>query len=440
MEMNTNPIQILKNEKVRKYFLGVFESNLTALDKYERVIDFFTSEEELKRELLNYGSELRTGNPNEVKEIISKVGKKTGIWNPEEIQRQTRESIERAVQRLKVSQHRDGGWGFEVEKSGVWGTAFTVLCLDTVKQFQDMTIEVGEMLERGKSWLEKYSHDWRIEQLKARDSRSVYEVCIVIRCFYETGITRLEGINEWVERLYKSQNTDGGWDASIWSGGPTNKYSEVGATSSALRALSLAANRPDNYRDIFASGIKWLLEVQNQNGSWNNKSCLPGRKGVAGEESISKTSDAVTGIIASRNLLKKKEAANLERKLDQAIHKAVVWLTGQERLLHDEAGNITGWGWGTEVIGDTSIPGLENTCLTLETFFEIKTGEVSLPLMTANAQWLIRHQYKNEGDIEDGKWEPYGHTARIALSLCKYYEIIKQSPLFDNNEKETKTA
>jgi len=69
----------------------------------------------------------------------------------------------------------------------------------------------------------------------------------------------------------------------------------------------------------------------------------------------------------------------------------------------------------------------EDTCLTLETL--VKMPGPSLPLLTSNANWLIKNQYKEKGSDEDGNWK-YGHTARITLSLIEYYKIIKESPLF----------
>jgi len=85
------------------------------------------------------------------------------------------------------------------------------------------------------------------------------------------------------------------------------------------------------------------------------------------------------------------------------------------------------------MIGDQKIADLENTWLTLETLVQIKSERLSLPVLTANAQWLIKQQHTpaaGEDSVEDGKWEPSGHTARIALSLIEFYKKIKESPLF----------
>ena len=93
-----------------------------------------------------------------------------------------------------------------------------------------------------------------------------------------------------------------------------------------------------------------------------------------------------------------------------------------------------GWGWRGENIGEHRIAELENTWLTLETLVQVESPSVSLPLLAANAQWLMKQQRAPAADeepIEDGKWEPFGHTARIALSLIEFYKKTKASPLFD---------
>jgi hypothetical protein len=125
------------------------------------------------------------------------------------------------------------------------------------------------------------------------------------------------------------------------------------------------------------------------------------------------------------------------------IEKAVDWLLSKEKALYDRTGMISGWGWGDALIEDLRVDEMQNTWLTLETLVQADSPAISLPLLTANAQWLMKQQHQaaaDEDPIEDGKWEPVGHTARIALSLIEFYTKIKDSPLFEKVEEEVSAA
>ena len=452
MAFNTDPALILKDPEIRKYFLSILQSNLSEHDKYEQFINFFELESQVRSEMLSsYGEQLLTGNIDNIGEIASAAGQKIGIWKPDEVLLQTHDSIRRALQRLKNSQHRDGGWGFQVERSCVWGTAYAVLCLNAARKFSDFDLPINEDLQRGSRWLKEHSPDWSIENIDIHGSRSVYDVSIVIRCCYETGAADFPSLDQSWRKLSESQNQDGGWDAGIWAdnySGPAKVYSDVGATSTALQALATvkryAEPRPSlDLRTIFRNGMQWFIRTQNDDGSWNNKSCTPSSKQIEGYPSITKTCDAIKGILTAKD-----SSLDLDPEMmaagDQALDKAVNWLLGQEQALYDREGNIAGWGWGSEMIGEQKIADMENTWLTLETLVQIKAASISLPLLTANAQWLMKQQHKpapHEDMVEDGKWEPKGHTARIALSLIEFYKKIKGSPWFEKaTNEEVSTA
>lgn len=447
MAHSTNPLPILKDPEVRKYFVSILQSDLSGDQKYERLIDFFELEGQVKTEMLHsYGDQLLASDVDKIGEMASAAGQKIGIWKPDEILLQTHDSIRRALQRLKNSQHRDGGWGFQVELSSPWGTAYSVLCLNGARRLRDFDLAFEENLEKGSSWLKEHSSEWSIENIDFQGSRSVYDVSIVIRCCYETGNVGFPSLDQSWRKLSESQNEDGGWDAGIWAdnySGPSRVYSDVGATSTALQALAavkryMEPQEPFELGAIFLNGMQWFIRTQNDDGSWNNKSCTPTSTQIEGFPSITKTCDAIKGILTARDSLLQLDAETIAAG-NQALENAVNWLLGQEKPLYDRGGNIAGWGWGAETIGNQKIADMENTWLTLETLVQIELESISLPLLTANAQWLMKQQHKpdtNEDTVEDGKWEPKGHTARIALSLIEFYKKIKGSPLFEKTTDE----
>jgi hypothetical protein len=188
--------------------------------------------------------------------------------------------------------------------------------------------------------------------------------------------------------------------------------------------------------------MQWFIRTQNDDGSWNNKSCTPNSKGIEGYPSITKTCDGVKGILTATDLLPELNVKKLATAND-AVDKAVNWLLSKEKALYDSTGIIAGWGWEPETIGDLGIDEMQNTWLTLETLVQVASPSISLPLLVGNARWLMKQQHQpeaNEDPIEDGKWEPVGHTARIALSLIEFYKKTKGSPLFEKANEEESTA
>jgi len=437
--LSANPALILKDPEIKKYFLSILQSKLSDNDKYEQFINFFELESQVKGELLSaYGEQLLTVKSEKIEEMVSAAGQTIGIWKPEAILRETQNSIRRALQRLKNSQHRDGGWGFEVEVSHPWGTAYAVLCLNAAQEVGDFNIEGSVNLDKGSKWLKEHSDKWSLEKIDDDGSRSVYDVSIVVGACYETGETGFPSLDDCWRKLLESQNNDGGWDARFWPEnylGPTRVFSDVGATSMALHALATVkkytqpSHLPLNLNQIFLNGLQWFIQTQNEDGSWNNSTATAQSRQLQGDPSITKTCDAIKGILIAKNSVSELDEQTTATG-NQALDKAVSWLLSQETPLYDREGNIAGWGWGPETIGDRRVADLENTWLTLETLVQIESPSISLPLLTANAHWLMKQQHTVDG-IEDGKWEPQGHTARIALSLIEYYNKIKASPLFE---------
>jgi hypothetical protein len=440
LALPTNAGLILKDPEIRKYFLSILQSNLSNDEKYERFINFFELESQVKSELLSvYGTQLLNVDNNKIGEMVAAASQTIGIWKPDEVRQETHNSIRRALQRLKHSQHGDGGWGFEVEVSHPWATAYAVLCLNAAEHLGAFNIEIKSNLEKGSKWLRERCDDWSVENIEKEGSRSVYDLSIVIRACYESGEVNFPSLVPAMEKLWNSQNEDGGWDARLWPDnylGPSRTYSEVGATSTALQALAIVKRlagptRLFNFDAKFRKALQWCIRTQNDDGSWNNKSCTPTSVKIEGMPSVTKTCDGIKAILTVMTSLPQ---PNSDTSGKAAVDKAVSWLLSQEKPLYDQYGNITGWGWEAERIGDLEIADIQNTWLTLETLVQVESESISLPLLTANAQWLMKQQHRpapGEDSIEDGKWEPRGHTARIALSLIEFYKKIKGSPLFE---------
>ncbi|MBN1953759.1 MAG: terpene cyclase/mutase family protein [Anaerolineae bacterium] len=415
-----NPLEILQDPEVRGYLMGILESNLTNEQKYQKLIDCFARIGQVTERMMSHAGELIAGSKEQVQHITSQVGQDMNLHRKVQ---QTEDAIVRAVRRLSRSQHSDGGWGFQFDVSNFWGTAYAVLCLNAAQELENLAydVDVAGMLQRGLSWIGSHPEMWAVEYINPGSGMPVYEISLAVRCFYQAGQPRLEAIPPTVsysiERLVQAQNEDGGWDAQVWGFDvttPTRCYSEVGATSAALQALGEV--RQADYRAIVERAIRWLTATQNADGSWNSGSCHPGQEGLSGSPALNKTCDALQGMLVG-------QAFEIDlRPLGGRINRAVEWLRGEERPIFDAEGNIEGWGWGH----------YENTCLTLETL--VKMPDAPLPLLSANAQWLLKTQTRQEGDVQDGNWQQW-HTARIALSLIAYYQIIKKSSLFDEPQR-----
>jgi hypothetical protein len=300
MYLINDPVKILEDPEVKKYFLKILdEADLQKEDKYNKFIEFFKLRGKIEKRVMNYSKRnVLSGENGEVSRVLSMACQEIGFWNPREILAETKEAIIRAIGHLKKSQHScDGGWGAYVERSGFWETAYTVLCLNSTKKLRHFSfnVNIDEMLERGINWLLKNPREWSVEYLPPDGGISTYHVALAIRCFRQARVSH-PAVSSGVQGILRSQNEDGGWDASIWGPEiktPTRVYSEVGATSAAIRALAEIKNM--NHQGNVKNAINWLINTQNpQDGYWKDGSCRPERKEfeLVGDASINKTSDA----------------------------------------------------------------------------------------------------------------------------------------------------
>ena len=240
---------------------------------------------------------------------------------------------------------------------------------------------------------------------------SNYEIGLMGRCFYRVGrayVRRDSALRIYrsIDRLYHSQNEDGGWDANLWGyevKTPTYVWSEVGATSMALQALAEA--REERFAAVVRKGMQWLAASQNPEGSWNDGSCRPDWAPfrLTGGPVVNKTCDALQGILAGQVL-----EIPLEPFSD-SIERGIRWLCSQVQP------GLTFRGGGE---GGFSTRDYESICLTLETLLWLP--ESSTPDLSAFVNWLLFSQRRQAGDVEDGAWV-LGHTARIGLALAQYY-------------------
>jgi hypothetical protein len=326
------------------------------------------------------------------------------------------DSLSRTLRRVQRSQHRDGGWGPQVEQSNFWHTAYAVLFLRAMRNVpvQGEPVDPGEMLPRGVAYLERHPERWAADVLSVVPGISNYEIGLMGRCFYRVGraYVRRESalrIYRSIDRLYHSQNEDGGWDANLWGyevKTPTYVWSEVGATSMVLQALAEA--HEERFAAVVRKGMQWLAASQNPDGSWNNGSCHPGSGPfqLSGWPAVNKTCDALQGILAGQLL-----EIPLE-PFGENINRGVRWLCGQVQPILGRFGQAGGHGGGFS-IGD-----YEAICMTLETLLWLP--DAPMPELSAYVTWLLSSQRRQTGDVEDGSWI-MGHTARIGLALAQYY-------------------
>jgi hypothetical protein len=415
-----SPADRLSDPEVKKFFQGVLRSDLPPEAKYDKFVEFFRLDSSLSRELVSYAHELESQDEGKIQQVLATAAQGAGLWNPGQILSDTEDCLRRAVRRLRFSQHRDGGWGYEVEVSKVWATVYATLSLYHADR-QGLREEwMRPAVERGIGWLMAHRPEWSAETVPPVAERSIYELAVVIRCLCETGRDRDPAIQRviaaCIARLLEAQNDDGGWDRSIWGSqwpAQTRIWSEVGATSFALQALSLAGG--PGSRSAAERAIECLAAAQNDDdGSWNIM--LARHLLDRGGRSVTKTCDALKGILAGRRL------GIGMAPYKERISKAVEWLQHREQPIFNDACNIAGWGWVSDELST-----LENTCHTLETLLQVE--DASLPLLTSNASWLMRSQFRTPGSLEDGKWAN-NDTGRITLSLLEFHRAIQSSALF----------
>jgi hypothetical protein len=209
---------------------------------------------------------------------------------------------------LQQSQRADNGWGLPDGPSNFWHTAQALLFLKALDDLPDFRWkdEVTALFHSGAQYLEQHPEKWSVESLSDTGGMSFYELGLMAQCYTQAarGVFRRETVLRVyhnLNRLVQAQNRDGGWDASLWGSAvttPTRVWSEVGATSVALHAL--AATHDLRFRMTMERGLRWLVQTQNRDGSWNDGSCDPAQPDywVMGRADLEKTGMALLSILA----------------------------------------------------------------------------------------------------------------------------------------------
>ncbi len=399
MEAQSTLIEYLRDPQVKAYYIQLLESPLSAEEKYQKFLDFCARR----------GSACPLGlvaEPDPARDIAGLLPR-------------IRTSLTRALRRVQRSQHRDGGWGLQIEKSNFWHTAYAVMFLKAARDMPDtsLSLETEPVLRRGLAYLEQHPEYWATDMLPRSEGMSVYDIALMFHCFRRAGRSffRRESslrLYHSVERLHQSQNLDGGWDASVWGDSvqtPVRVWSEVGATSMAIQALTETLDA--RFLRPVERGIRWLIDVQNPDGSWNDGSSqthLPVFQ-IAGQPAVRKTCNAVQAILAGESL-------DLPiRPYQYHLDHAVDWLCHQARPVVDWEHRASNWERGFSAVD------YDNIMLILETLLHVP--EPPLSLLASCACWLVQGQRRqDEEDPEDGAWV-LGHTARISLALVDFYRL-----------------
>jgi hypothetical protein len=264
--------------------------------------------------------------------------------------------------------------------------------------------------------MKDHAWEWSAADIPPGRAQSAYEASIAAICLCRLGFEDFPPVRATLGQFAACQNSDGGYDAYMY--GPnyllSQQYvwSEVGATSRVLQALAEVLS--NDRQPVIRRGADWLIKQQNDDGSWNNGSCGPGRTRLDGQPSVTKTCDAINGLLAGAK-------AGLPHNIT-VFDKAVHWVLAQEKIMPTTDGSVEGWGYSGPELTDPDI-----TCLALETLLRVES--VSLAHLTANAIWLMRAQHKEDTSIEDGKWA-FGDPFRISLGLIQFYRKISENSAF----------
>lgn len=412
------------NEQMDK----ILKSTMPTESKLEKISDMLSFE----AKLVEKEKEILLLDPDGQRRLIASIAEDIGIWKPAEIISKTRESIQRAINRLLKSQNPDGGWGADWQQSKYWDTAWSLIAFHEALDMTNDLCLLGYMdvaIKDGIDYFRGNASGWSSKDYVGDHEYSNYDMPLVLRSLYvfkDRYSSDLEKeIRDSIELVVSKQNPDGGWNQDIWSPrkyeslttSDIQVYSEVSPTSQVLQTL--ACIDPERYKEQINKAFKWILKYQNEDGSWDYGRCHPGKEGIYCEQglkkgypTIPKSCDGLQGIFSAT-----KVNSSLE-KHSNIIRKAVLWLEACAKPLFVSETADTNW----------SGYDYENTSITLEVL--VNHPEPGLPLRTLNALWLINNQIKREeGDPDDGKW-PFEQTPRIAHSLVQFFKRIVISPLF----------
>ena len=431
---------ILDQQFIKQQMDKILKSTMPSDNKVEKLSNMLNVINKFEAKIAEKEKELLLLGPDGQRRLVASIAQDIGIWKPADIISKTRESIQKAINRLLKSQNQDGGWGFEWgderKQSKYWDTAWSLLTLHEVLDMtNDLCLPEGMdvAIKDGIDYFRGNASGWSSKSYVCDHEYSNYDMPLVLRSLYAfkgSYSSDLEKeIRDSIELVASKQNPDGGWNQDIWSPRKYESlttaviqvYSDVSPTSQVLQAL--VCIDPERYKEQIKKAFQWILKYQNKDGSWDLGSCHPGREGLyckeeGGEEfkkgypTIPKTCDGLQGIFSAT-----KVDSSLE-KYSNTIKKAVSWLEACEKPLF------------VSETADTYRSGHDytNTSITLEVL--VKHPEPGLPLRTLNALWLINNQIKREeGDPDDGKW-PFEQTPRIAHSLVQFFKRIVISPLF----------
>ena len=166
---------------------------------------------------------------------------------------------------LKTQQVRDGSWStYQPGQGDVGCVSITAHAIEALLALgkSDVTDKpnVQNEIQRGLHWLRRQIHRdgyWRDLWL----AKDTYGTACAIAALVKAGLADTTEVHRGIEWLERSQNTDGGWGEDMF-GNPTESTVEQTAWSTYALLLANPENRAAQ------NGIKFLLQHQREDGSW----------------------------------------------------------------------------------------------------------------------------------------------------------------------------
>ena len=174
-------------------------------------------------------------------------------------------AILRGITWLKTQQVRNGSWStYQPGQGDVGCVSITAHAIEALLALgkSDVTDKpnVQTEIQRGLHWLRRQIHRdgyWRDLWL----AKDTYGTACAIAALVKAGLADTTEVHRGIEWLERSQNTDGGWGEDMF-GNPTESTVEQTAWSTYALLLANPENRAAQ------NGIKFLLEHQREDGSW----------------------------------------------------------------------------------------------------------------------------------------------------------------------------